>query len=614
MAKNIKKEINKKKDLTYTNRDFSSMRNELRRFVGTYYNEVLKDTSDSSLAGMLIDVAAYVGDVTSYYLDHQFNENSLEKAVEPRNLERLIREAGVEIAAKSPASGFVDITLTIPAVLSDGQYIPDKNKMPTVVANSVFKSKSGTNFYLTDNVDFAEVDSAGDLIAVYKINSQRGSIPIDFLVTRQGFVVSSKLSTQEFSIPDSFQPFRQISLTGADVNEIVRVVDTDGDEYFEVEALSQSTVFKRIKNNRSDSHLSDERIQLIHAPKRFVRTRSASSGRTTLTFGSGNEDVFDEDIIPDPSEHAINLYGDKKVLNKVTIDPNSFLGTQTLGISPRNTKIIVTYRFGGGISHNTRVNQLNSVTTLITNFPPGVGTTDAGLVRASVSVNNPGQLIGGEDEPSLEALRQIALFNKNAQNRIVSREDLIARVYSLPSNFGRVFRASVRDNPNNPQAAQLYILSRNSKKQLIISSDSLKQSLSRYLSKFRLVSDAIDILDASVINVGINYTVTIAQDAMPAITIAAINKRISTYMNVENFNIDQPIKMGEIENIILNSTDVEAVTSLTFNNKTGSVGKNLYSNFAYDPLRNIERGYLFPPVGGIFELKYPDDDIVGRIS
>jgi len=614
MPRNIKKEVQLQKDISYTSRDFTSLRNDLKRFVGQYYRDAILDVSDASLAGMLIDVAAYVGDVTSYYLDHQFNENSLEKAVETRNIERLVREAGVKIAGKSPASGFINISLVIPSIQIDGEYVPDKDKIPKVLAESIFTSTRGINFYLTDDLDFAEEDTTGNLIAKISINQTVNGVPVNFLLTREGFVVSSRLRTQTVNIPDSFVPFRTVTVEDANATEIVRVFDSDGDDYYEVESLTQSTIFKRMVNNRSDRDVADERIQLIHAPKRFVSSRTTAGGNITILFGSGKEDVFDEDVIPDPSEHAIRLYGDKKSLDKITIDPSSFLGTQTLGISPKNTTLTITYRSGGGLNHNTNTSEVTNVTTLITQFPTGIGTTQASLIRASATCSNSAVLTGGEDEPSIEELRQIALFNRNSQNRIVSREDLIARVYSLPANFGRVFRAAVRDNPNNPQAAQLYVLSRNSSGNLIISSDTLKENLSKYLSRFRIVSDAIDILDGIVVNIGLKYTVTIGQDAQSSVVIASINAKLTDYFRIENFQIDQPVKIGEIENLILNTQDVEGITSLTFNNNSGIVGNNAYSNFRFNPKSNIDRGYLFPPVGGMFEIKYPNNDIVGRIS
>lgn len=614
MPKNLKKQIQTQKDISYSNRDFSSLRNDLKRYVGQYYRDVLLDTTDSSLAGMLIDIAAYVGDVTSFYLDHQFNENSLEKAVETRNIERLVREAGVKIIGKSPAVGFLDITLKIPAILQGGEFIPNPDNLPIVKAESIFTSRSGVKFYLADDLDFSEEDESGDLIASFEINQTAGSTPIDFLVRRRGLVVSSQLKTQKVSISDAFIPFRTVTINDSDVNEIVRVVDSDGDDYYQVDSLTQSTIYKRMPNSRSDKSLADQRIKLIHAPKRFVMSRTSTTGATTLLFGSGREDVFDEDVIPDPSEHAITLYGDKKSLDNITIDPNSFLGTQTLGISPRSTTLTIYYRTGGGLNHNVEASQVSRVTTLLTEFPSGVGTTVAAIIRSTASCINTSPIVGAEDEPSIETLRQIALLNTNTQNRIVTREDLLARVYTLPNNFGRVFRASVRDNVNNSQAAQLYILSRNSNGNLVASSDTLKENISKYLSKFRIISDAIDILDAGIVNLGLDYTVTISQEAKASIVIADINNKIKNYFKIENFQIDQPVKLGEIENIILNTNDVEAITKISFKNITGSKGLNTYSNYAYDPKRNIDRGYLFPPTGAIFEIKYPNDDIVGRIS
>lgn len=614
MAKNIKKQNTKQKDISYTSRDFGSMRNDLKRYVGQYFRDSIRDTTDASLAGMLIDVAAYVGDVTSYYLDYQFNENSIEKAVETKNVERLVRESGVKIIGKSPAVGFVQITLTVPAILTNGEYIPDPSLLPKIKAETIFTSKGGIKFYLTDDVDFSEEDSSGDLIASLAANRIVNGIVYDFKITREGFVTSSQLKSQTNIISDTFEPFRTISIDDSDVNEIVRVVDSDGDDYYEVESLTQSTIFKRMPNNRIDQKEAEERIMLMHAPKRFITTRTSVSGKTTLLFGSGQEDTFDEDIIPDPSEHAVKLYGDKKSVDKITIDPNSFLGTQTLGISPRNTTLTISYRRGGGLNHNTPALQLSRVTTLLTEFPAGASTTKASLVRATASCINNVPILGGEDEPSLESLRQIAIFNKNSQNRIVSREDLIARVYTLPNNFGRVFRAAVRDNPNNPQAAQLFVISRNRTGKLVLSSDTLKENISNYLSKFRIMSDAIDILDASVVNVGLDYQVNISQEANSSIVISAINTKLKDYFKIDNYQIGQPIKIGEIENLILNTPDVESISSLSFKNLKGSLGNNVYSNFSFNIKRNTNRGYLFPPTGGIFEVRYPNDDIVGRVS
>ena len=409
-------------------------------------------------------------------------------------------------------------------------------------------------------------------------------------------------------------PFRTISLGKPDVTEIISVTDSLGDRYYEVQSLTNDTVFLRTENSRKDQEFAPERLKLHHAAKRYVVTRSSVTGLTTLRFGGGDETQFDEDIIPDPSEHAITLFGDRESVSTLTLDPNDFLKTQTLGISPRNTTLTIRYRTGGGIRHNVPAGTINSVKTLTTAFRTATPTAIATAIRASLVVFNENSAAGGEEEPSLEELRLIATLNRNAQNRIVTREDLIARVYTMPSNFGRVFRASVRDNPNNPQAAQLYIISRDSDGLLLLSPDTLKENLAKFLSKFRLISDAIDILDAKIINLGINYSVTIENDKNPDIVLSIINAKIIEYFELSHWQIDQPLIVSELETIISMTDGVSGLIEFDVVGKSGVLEGLQYSNVSFDVKRHMDRNFIFPPTGGIFELKFPIDDVIGRMA
>jgi hypothetical protein len=615
MAKNIKKEIKKHKQISLVNKDFNSLRNELQRYARTHFSENIVDFSDASLGGLILDIGAYVGDVMTYYIDHQFNENSIENAIEISNIERLVREAGIKIPSASPAYAQVDISIVVPSQLVNGVYVPKTNALPIVKKNSIFSTSNNIEFVLLQDVDFRKQNSAGQLVATIRAGSISGGIPTNFILTLSSDVSSAKINTERFEIPDTRTSFRTITLAKDNVNEIISVYESCGDEYFEVDTLSQDTVFKVRENTRNDNEVANSRIEMLHAPKRFIATRSINTGKTTLRFGAGSEEEFDEDIIPDPSEHAIRLFGDRSSIPTVSIDPNSFLTTQTLGISPRNTTLTINYRSGGGLNHNVAAGAISSVKTLITEFATATTAIDESRVRASLTVINRKSAKGGEEEPTIEELRNIAIFNRSAQNRIVTREDLIARVYSLPSNFGRVFRVGVSDNPNNPRGALLYIISRDANRKLTISSDTLKQNLAKYLNQFRLVSDGIDILDAKIINIGLNYTVTVEKGYRQEIVLTNINERLKKYFQIEKMHINKPIIIGEIENIILNSPGVVSVLSLTPVNKRGNDTRtsNAYSSEDYNPLSYIDRGYLFPPEGGIFEVKFPQDDITGRV-
>jgi hypothetical protein len=612
MSSNIKKDIKKHKERSYTNKDFNSLRNELRRYALTHFSDNVIDFSDASMGGMILDLASYVGDVMTFYMDHQFNENSIENAVERGNIERLIRESGLDIPGVAPAYAIVKISIVVPSQVVKGEYVPQSLSLPIVKRNSTFSTPRGIDFVLMEDVDFTLKNDNDELIAEKRVGSLSGGKPSNFVLTLEGIVSSSKIKTETFTIEDRLIPFRKISLSSNNVTEIISVIDSVGDTYYEVDTLSQDTVFKTYKNSSYDSVDVPFRMELQHAPKRFIKSRSSSTGKTTLRFGSGDEAAFDEDVIPDPSEHAIRLFGDRTSISTVAIDPNSFLTTQTLGISPRNTTLTITYRHGGGLSNNVVAGEITSVKTLITSFTNAVTPSTEASVRASLDVVNLKRASGGEDEPSLEELRNSAIFNRSAQNRIVTREDLIARVYSMPSNFGRVFRVAVSDNPRNPRGAQLHIISRSISGKLITSTDTLKQNLARYLNKFRLVSDAIDILDAVVVNLGIEYVVTVEKGYQTSIVLASIVPKLARYFNSRNAQINKPVIIGEIENIILNVPGVMSIISLNIINKAGIINNNTYNSYSFDIKQNIDRGMLFPPVGGIFEVKFPNEDITGR--
>ena len=615
MAKNIKKKVASEKNFAYLQKDFNSFRSELLLYARKHYSDKIVDFSEASLAGLFLDMAAYVGDSLSFYLDHQYTENFLETAIETDNLTALIRNTGIDIAGPSAALSDIQINLVIPATTAPNtsEYIPNEIFMPIVKAGTIFGSAGGIDFTLLEDVDFSKKNRNGNFIAEYEINrtNSLGQV-LDFIVTLNGTCTSSKTFTERIPVSNQFIPFRTVTLFNSDVTEIISVFDSENDEYYQVKSLTQDTVFRRFENTRADNELVQERVELIPAPKRYVAVRSSTSGKTTLRFGSGNAERFDEDIIPDPSEHAIRLYGDRKVFNSLTIDPNSFLETSTLGFSPTNTVLTITYRHGGGLEHNIGAGQINFVKTLVTVFNTAVSSFNVNNIRNSIEVINTEPAFGGENEPSLEDMRQIAILSKNSQDRVVTREDLISRIHSMPSNLGRVFRASVRDNPNNPLAAQLHIISRNTSNKLITSPDTLKENLAVYLSSFRLISDAIDVVDAQVINLAIEFEVSIAKNFNKNSVIQQAINTVKSYMKIENFQIDQPIIIGEIENLILNTPGVLSLIDLKFLNRNGFFQSRPYSNIKYSIARAIDRGLIFPPRGGIFEVRYPFDDITGK--
>ena len=170
---------------------------------------------------------------------------------------------------------------------------------------------------------------------------------------------------------------------------------------------------------------------------------------------------------------------------------------------------------------------------------------------SSVEVINLEDAKGGENPPTINELKAIANLSRNAQSRMVTKEDLIARVYTMPSKFGRVFRVAIRANPNNPQGSIVSIISRNKDRKLVLSPDTLKNNLSTYLNESRIITDAVDIVDISVINLSLSYNITVSGTANPDTVIQDINVRLKNFFDIENFQVGTPIIVSDIANIIM---------------------------------------------------------------
>ena len=326
-----------------------------------------------------------------------------------------------------------------------------------------------------------EKDINNILIANKKVEAVDGnSNPISFIVYRDSIVTSSKNHEENFVIDNSFVSFREIELAQPDVSEIISVIDSDKNEYYEVESLSEDTVFKRFNNLEDDKDVVTDSLKIIPAPRRFETSTSTVTGKTVIRFGAGRSDSYENDTIPNPSDHALPLFGERKTFTKLPINPNQFLESGTLGVAPIGTTITVRYRAGGSLSHNVGPGNISSIKTLSTQFSESGQISRIREARSSIECFNENAASGGTDRPTLEDYRFIALSSRGSRGRIVTKQDLIARVYTMPAKLGRVFRAGVVRNINNVNSVSLSVVSRDNNGHLAFSSDTLKRNLSKY--------------------------------------------------------------------------------------------------------------------------------------
>lgn len=620
MTISSKKELLKiLKQRKYLNKDHHGFKADLLEYARTHFPNNSRDFSETSLGGMLLEFAAYVGDVDSFYLDHQFHELDINTAVENKNIQAHLRNFGVDIVGASPAVVEMTFFVEVPAVSSPP--VPNTVGLPIIHAGTVVSADNGVQFELVEDIDFRDTDRNGDLEARISVGSTNASnVPTTFILSNdpadgKGTCISGFRATESFSV-GGFSPFKKFALSKENITEIVSVRDDQGNDYYEVEYLAQDTVFQSLLNRNEDNDLVKDNMHVLPAPYRYIAQTSLDTRITTLTFGGGSAQSLDDDIVPDPSEFAVPLFG-KRQFSRFTLNPNNLLKTTTLGIIAPNSTLNVTFRHGGGLNHNVGASAIRGTSTLLMSFPNDPSVTVSQFVHASVDAKNIKEASGGEDAPTVDDLKVRAPAVKAAQSRIVSKPDLLARVYTMPSNFGRVFRASVRPDGNNPLASNLYIISRNSSKQLIVSPDSLKDNLSTYLNQFRMSNDAIDILDAKVINLGIRFSLVIEPKANKNLVKQNVIKKLKDYFSIKNFEIDQPIFISDVRNIIFNNPGVLTISSLSFENfsgtKTQGDGSNarVYSDVQFDVDSNTDRDIIFAPPGGIFEIRHPEFDLVG---
>lgn len=596
---------------SYLARDFDSIKLDLLEHASIYYPNKIRDFSEASVGGLFMDMAALVGDSMSYYMDHQFREMDPFQAVEPLNIEMHLRNAGVKVYAASPATCNLLITLKVPAENVDNFYRPKLNSLPVILPGTEFSSDSSVIFRLIEELNFGELTTDGNLKADYNVDVRDSNgNPLIYSVSRTAIAVSGNETTEIFAISNDHVPFREIQLSNLNVSEIISVMDAQGNEYYEVESLSQDTVFLEIDNTSNDRDYVSKNIEIIPAVRRYVSITSPRTRKTTIRFGSGDVSTLDDDVIPDPSELTLPLYG-KKTLSKFSIDPNLILKSQTLGLSPKNTSIIVKYRHGGGLNHNVDSNSITNIPTLEIDFRRNPNPNDALFVRKNIAVDNIEAAKGGAAAPTYDELRALIPSAKNAQNRIVSRQDLLSRIYTMPSRFGRTYRASISNNPNNPFSTLIYIISLDLNGNLMTSPDSLKLNLSTYLNEFRIISDSFDILDARVINFQINYEIYVDKKFNKTQVIQNVNRSLANSLDKKFFHIDQPLIIDNIVNVIINSNGVISLSDLKVFNRHGIVGDRNYSDYNMNFESNTKKGIIRGPIGSMFEMRYPEFDIVG---
>ena len=607
-------------DIKYLNKDFSNFKNELIEYAKSYYPTVYNDFSQASPGSMFIEMASYVGDVLSFYLDNQLQETFLQYAKQKNNLYTMAYMLGYRPKVTSAAIADLDIYMQVGVVGPSGNKTPDWTNAITIQPGMQIKSNVSNNvgFYVPNKVDFT-ISSSLDPTDVSVYLTDGSGNPTKYLLKKKTQAISGQVKTTTATF-GAAKRYATVNIQDSDIISVLKVVDSNSNIWYEVPYLAQDYILNPVENtalNYPSLYQSANQVpymlQKVSVPRRFT-TRFKTDNSLVLEFGPGINSVADSAVVPNPNSVGVGITTGLTLL-ETAFDPSNFVTTQTYGLAPQNTTLTISYLAGGGAEYNALSNQL----TIPVSIDAGSGDT------STVVSNNPNPASGGGDGDTVEELRQNIQAEFSSQLRAVTQEDYLARTLSMSPKFGKVAKAYVtkddatfsnymEDNPSERDQVlvSMYVLGLDNNGNLAQPSSALVQNLQTYLSEYRMMTDAINIKPAYVINIGCNFDITVRPNFTGQDVVARCLIQLQDFFNVDNWQINEPIILSDIYTLLDQVNGVQTVKSVQIVNKFGSIDG--YSEFSYDVPGAILNGVIYPSLDpSIFEVKYPKSDIQGRV-
>jgi len=616
-----------KKDISYLGKDFNQFRKNLVDFAKQYFPNTYTDFNESDPGMMFMEMSAYVGDVLSFYADTNLKESLITQASERQNVFDIAKTLGYTPNDVRPAHVDLTVYQLVPATGTGAAVRPDYNYALTIKPSMIVKQNTGNAvFRILDSIEF-KVTSSGVPAQVYESDPVT-QLPTYYLLQKTVRAVSGNIKTATFTFTDPIA-YDKIVLPDTGVIEIISVIDSESNTWYEVPYLAQDTIFQDIPNIiENDPDLYKFRadtpflLKLKQVSKRFI-SRRRSDNLVEIQFGAGVSNNNDIDLIPNPTNVGNGLLNIRRAVD-IDIDPANFMYTSEYGQSPSNTTLTVTYTVGNGLSDNVPANSLVTIDKIeyTADINSSVNATTVRFIKDTVTVNNEFPAIGAKSSESLDAVKQNALANFSTQLRNVTLEDNIIRAYSMPAKFGSVAKAFINQDDQlnmntpgrvpNPLALNMYVLSYNSNKQLTAANSAIKNNLKTYLNFYRILTDAINIKDAFVINIQVKFEIMVLPNFNSNEVLLKCINNVKSFFDIDKWQINQPIIISDIFTVLANTKGVQSVNSINIENLYDS--DYGYSGNVYNITQATKSGVIYPSMDpSIFEVKFPDTDIIGRV-
>ena len=664
---------NRGKDIKYLNKDFAAFRENFIEFAKTYFPQTYSDFNESSPGMMFIEMASYIGDSLSYYIDDTLKESLMVHAEDAENVIALSQYLGYKPKVTAPAITTLSVYQLVPAIGTAVNNTIDETYLLRIKEGMQVTSADGVVFITQDVVDFS--DTTEREITIYETDSNTGETSF-YLVKKYVKAISAEIVTQEFQF-GSYESFRTIDLQETNIIDVYDVRDSNGNKYYEVPYLAQELVFVDYPNTEiNDPDLYQFKstvpyiLKTIKTPRRFVKKINGDS-TTTIQFGAGDPSANDETLIPNLKNVGLGLPNSISKLEE-SFDPTNFLKTKTYGTSPSNTTLTIKYLVGGGIESNVKKGTITQITNIEyeedTQLFTSVQSAIYTATKNSVAVDNEVPATGGRSGETLEEIRQNALANFGAQNRAVTAKDYQVRALSLPAKYGSIAKAyatadgtldnnspaSILSSPkalqeftdlvmsfvekpdteepnrrtvqqeiqkfligktsnenekNNPFAINLYLLGYDSNGKLAQLNRAVKENLKTYLNEYKILTDGVNVSDGFIINIGIDFEIVTLQNYNKSEVLTDCIQELRDYFQIDNWTFNNTINISELELLLANVDGVNSVPKLEIVNKCGGI----YSPNSYNIQAAVKDKILYPSLDpSVFEIKFPDTDIRGR--
>ena len=640
------------REIRYLGKDFDALKSGLIEFAKHYYPRTYKDFNDSSPGMMFIDMASYVGDVLSFYIDYQFKEGLMNFAEERKNVINLVKFLGYSPKPSRPATTTLDLFQIIPSKRNeDGSFEPDTRYALIIREGMEVASSNRVTFITTETVNFSLKSELYPRVDEVFSRNTSGE-PEFYLIKKSVKAYSGKSVIRTFQI-DGQTPNLRVELAEDNIIKIISVKDSDNNSWYQVDYLAQDLIQLPVENNRFNfetfsnfNSTVPNIIRFLRTNRRFI-TEVDENNKTYLQFGSSTDSLEEEILVPNSEMLGVGFSNVSRY--NLTLDPTIFVKSNSYGSSPFNTTLTVKYVYGGGIESNSNVNDISTVTKVEFDDAEEYLPSEENLVntiKSSLRVTNPIPATGGSSSETISEIKQNAMLNFAAQDRVVTKEDYVARVLSMPAEYGRIAKAFVTtesdlatnntstvtglldeshniivDEKNagfrkmsldgvNPFGVNLYVLTYDDDKKLTPVNEALVYNLRKYVSKYRMISDRVNIIDGFVINIGVEFTILTYSTFNKKEVLANCISSVKDFFDIESWQFSQPINIGQLELEIAKIEGVQSVSNLKI---TNNVGGN-YSLCEYNIEAATRHKIVYPPIDpAIFELKYPDVDIRAKV-